>query len=111
MAKEVYLVTYNGYLNNYGNLVYTAGVYTSEEKAQKALEKLRKKLVETIRDPEIYTYIGEKEAAKRGKITPILLDEECIPEFKWWDENEKEYDSFCEPTEAYDSLYLGGYSE
>lgn len=111
MGKKLYLVTYNGFLNDYGNHVYTAGIYSSEEKAQKALEKLRKKLVETIRDPEIDTYIKEKEVAKRGKITPILLDEECIPEFKWWDEELEDYDSYCEPAEAYDSFYLGGYAE
>ena len=96
MSKEVYLVTFNGWFDDYGSYIYSLGVFDSEEKATQAIEEAKEKInFKTSYDRDAFdpliTQMDLNEALETRE-TRVKQDGEWIDEIKT-------------------DIFLGGYAE
>lgn len=51
--KTVYMVSFEGYTVSYGSYTYCAGVFDNKDTAREVRDKVKQKLQETIKEPEV----------------------------------------------------------
>ena len=52
--KKVYMVSFEGYTGGYGSYTYCAGVFDNEDTAREVKDKVKQKLQESIKEPEVF---------------------------------------------------------
>lgn len=52
--KTVYMVSFEGYTGDYGSYTYCAGVFDNEDAAREVSDKVKQKLQESIKEPDVF---------------------------------------------------------
>jgi len=95
MSKKVYLVTYEGAINEcYGSDIYCGGVFETLDAAKEVADEITKTLL-TVEHKE------KTNSDEWVKITPLCLNEKLIPDI----------DNSLDCWSPVVGLYLGGFVE